>query len=271
MKKTTLMAFLLALLAPYAATSSTTESNRVYSKDGNTTSGVDSKNKAGGSVGTFYAYAKADPGWKFVKWTDTSGALLSDKAEFGSFSLTASSTSGETLTTEYQAYFEKEVLPSFSITFVTSDAGSYTVDGSTPANKTVTEVTSVVLKSTDPNFLSWNVGGTTVSDNPYTATCLTDTTISANFLTADQVTSVTTLADLTAALSNAAYKKIIIPSGTEIVQTSGTLTIPSGKQLVVEGTIFVFGTLSNSGTISGTGTIAKTTKTVTQPGWIVFR
>ena len=250
----------------YAATSSTAESNRQYSKDGNTTSGVDSKNSAGGSVGTFYAYAKPDAGWKFVKWTNTSGSLVSDKAEYGSFTLTASNTKDGTLTTEYQAYFEKEVLPSFNITFETSSAGTYTVDGAAPANKTgLEEATSVVLKSTDANFLNWVVNGSIVNDNPYTATCLADTTISAEFLTADQVTSVTTLPELTAALSNAAYKKIIVPSGTSLTVAKGsTVTVPAGKQLVIDGTLNVLGTVSNSGVISGSGKLYKISYSIDQ-------
>ena len=250
----------------YAATSSTAESSRQYSKDGNTTSGVDSKNSAGGSVGTFYAYAKPDAGWKFVKWTDTSGKLVSDSAEYGSFTLTASSTKDGTLTTEYQAYFEKEVLPSFNITFETSSAGTYTVDGAVPANKTgLEEATSVVLKSTDANFLNWLVNGTVVNDNPYTATCLADTTISAEFLTADQVFSATTIADLTSALSNAAYRKIIIPSGTTLTVAKGsTVTVPAGKMLVVDGMLYVEGSLKVSGTVNGQGKVAKHYMTVTQ-------
>ena len=248
----------------YAATSSTAESSRLYDASSSTSS-TKSTSSSGGSVSGFYAYAKPAAGWKFVKWTNTSGASLSTSADYANFSLNASSTKNGTQTTEIWAYFEKEVLPSFNITFETSSAGSYTVDGAAPANKSeLTEATSVVLKSTDPNFLSWVINGSVVNNNPYTLSCTANTTVSAEFLTPDQVTSVTTISDLTAALANNAYKKIIVPSGTEIMQTSGTLTVPSDKQLVVDGTIFLFGALSNSGTISGTGIIAKTTKTVTQ-------
>jgi len=289
MKKTTLMAFLLAMLAPigqvwansyyaalkttvksgsgkvYAANASTTEANRNYNATSSTSSSSETST-SGGSVSGFYAYAKPDTGWKFVKWTNTSGTTLSTSAEYGPFSLNASTTKNGTQTTEYWAYFEKEVLPSFNITFETSSAGSYTVDDAAPANKTgLTEATSVTLKSTDSNFLNWVVNGTDVTANPYTASCTANTTISAVFLTADMVTSVTTLSDLTSALSNAQYKKVIVSSATEITIPSGTtVTVPSGKQLVVDGTIWVFGSMSNSGTISGTGAIAKVTKTVTQ-------
>lgn len=252
MKKTTLIAFLLAMLAPmtqvwagsnyyaalkttvksgsgkvYAAKSSTAEGGRSYDSSSSSATG-EATSTSGGNVSGFYAYAKPDTGWKFVKWTNTSGTTLSTSAEYGPITLKASTTDKGTQTTEYWAYFEKEVLASFNITFETSSAGSYTVDGAAPANKTgLTEATSVTLKSTDSNFLNWVVNGTDVTANPYTASCTANTTISAVFLTADMVTSVTTFSDLTSALSNAQYKKVIVSSGTEITIPSGTtVTVP---------------------------------------------
>ena len=293
MKKTTFIAFLLAILAPmmqvwafgstyyaalkttvksgsgmvYAANASTTEANRSYNAS-SSTSDTKSTSTSGGSVSGFYAYAKPDTGWKFVKWTDTSGTTLSTSAEYGSISLNASTTKDGTQTTEYWAYFEKEVLPSFNITFETSSAGSYTVDGAAPVNKTgLTEATSVTLASSDPNFLNWLVNGTVVAANPYTTSYIENTTISAEFLTADQVAAVTSLSELSAALANSAYRKVYIPMEAEIVMTSGTISVPSEKQLVVDGKLWVEGgSITASGKVVINGTLSKCTKLIQQTG-----
>ena len=218
---------------------------------------------------TFNLFAQANEGYEFVGWSESDGGTVianSNVSPWTAPAITApegaapNTGSKEYYTDKtYYANFQKMVLASFNITFETSSAGTYTVDGAAPANKTgLTEATSVILKSTDANFLDWKVNGTVVNDNPYTVTCLADTTISAEFLTADQVTTVTTLSDLTAALSNAAYQKITIPSGTSITVAKGsTVTVPAGKQLVVDGTLVVVGTVSNSGVISGSGTLYK--------------
>ncbi len=233
-----------------------------------------SQSQQGGSSGanqsyTFNAFAQAETGYEFLGWSETDGGAIitgSAVSPWTTPAITApngekpNSGSKDYYTDKtYYANFQKQVLSSFSITFETSSAGTYTVGGAAPANKTgLTEATTVVLQSTDANFLNWNVNGTVVNDNPYTATFLADTTISADFLTADQVTSVTTLADLTAALANNAYKKIIVPSGTTLtVEKGSTITVSSGKQLVVDGTLNVLGTVSNSGAISGSGTLYK--------------
>ena len=249
----------------YAGTSQTAPATSNYQETSSQSSNQSSSTKD--AAKTFYAFATENEGYEFVGWSTSENGTTTSSDNPYAVSVKCSSTSSgsPTLTTVY-ANFKKKVLAAFSIIFETSSAGTYTVDGATPANKTgLTEATSVVLKSTDANFLNWLVNGTVVNNNPYTATCLTDTTISAEFLTADQVTSVTTLADLTAALSNAAYKKIIIPSGTSLTVAKGsTVTVPSGKRLVVDGTLSVIGALSNNGVISGSGFVLKVTKMISQ-------
>ena len=291
MKKITIMAFLLAVFAPmtqvwgdtggsttyYASLKAQVSSNssgmgKVYAGTSTTAGTYDassSQTTAQSSTTqnenkTFYAFAQANDGYEFVGWSksnngsDLGQGTASGTAYRYTVTLQCSSTTSPNATT-YYATFQKKVLPSFNITFETSSAGTYTVDGAAPANKTgLTEATSVTLASSDPNFLDWLVNGTAVSANPYTASCTANTTISAEFLTADQVASVTTLSELTSALSNAQYRKITLPSGTTIQIPKGTtVTVPSGKQLVVDGTLVVLGTVSNSGAISGNGTLYK--------------
>ena len=242
----------------YAGTSNSAPSASSYKADSSTSSNQSSTTKDESK--NFYAFASADEGYEFSHWSTSNDGTSASTANPYTVGVKCSSTteSNPTLTTVY-AVFKKKTLAAFGITFETSSAGTYTVDGAAPANKTgLTEATSVVLKSTDTNFLDWLVNGTVVNDNPYTVTCLADTTISAEFLTADQVTSVTTIPDLTAALSNAAYKKIIVPSGTTLTVAKGsTVTVPAGKQLVVDGTLNVLGTVLNSGVISGSGKLYK--------------
>ena len=295
MKKITIMAFLLAALAPmtqvwaggtaynyarltakvstsssgfgkvYADTSTVTTPGTFAESSQSQQGGENSANKSY----TFNLFAQANTGYEFLGWSETDGGTVISGSNVSPWTTPAvtspngsapNSGSKDYFTDKtYYANFQKMVLPSFSITFETSSAGSYTVDGAAPANKTgLTEATSVILASSDPNFLNWRVNGTAVSANPYTASCIENTTISAEFLTADQVTSVTTLSELTSALSNAQYKKITIPSGTTIQIPKGTtVTVPSGKQLVMDGTLIVLGTLSNFGAISGNGTLYK--------------
>ena len=248
-----------------------TGSGTVYVSDNGQFTG--SSDSSGSDVTkTFTITATPDPGSSFSGWTVTGGTITDSSAQSTTVSVKATKSASEP-TASCVATFTKMTLPSFSVTFETSSAGTYTVDGAAPVNKTgLTEVTSVVLASSDPNFLNWNINGTVVNNNPYTASCTVNTTVSAEFLTADQVTSVTTLADLTAALSNAAYRKITIPSGAKIVVPSGTtLTIPSGKQLVVDGALDVVGTVSNSGAISGNGKLHKVSVCITQGDVIVLR
>ena len=216
---------------------------------------------------TFYAFAKANEGFEFAGWSKTDKGTDLGTASPLQVTLSCNSTTSPNETT-YYATFKKKLLAAFGITFVTSDAGTYTVDGAEPADKTgLTEVTSVKLASSDPNFLNWKVNDAVVNANPYTATCIADTTISAVFLTADQVAEVTTFADLTSALANDGKKKVIIPSGTElIVEKDVTLTIPAGKQLVVDGTLWALGTVSigSGAQVTGNGSIVRSYKTVSQ-------
>lgn len=291
MKKTHIMAFLLAVFAPmtqvwaggggsttyyyaalkaqvssnssgmgkvYAGTSNSAPSASSYKVDYSQSSSQNSTTE--NEKKNFYAFAQANDGYEFVGWSTSDNGSTSSSASPYTVQVACSSSteSSPTLTTIY-ANFKKKVLAAFNITFETSSAGSYTVDGAAPANKTgLTEATSITLASSDDKFLNWVVNGAEVTTNPYTASYTANTTISAVFLTADMVTSVTTLSDLTSALSNAQYKKVTIPSGTTIQIPKGTtVTVPSGKQLVMDGTLIVLGTLSNSGAISGNGTLYK--------------
>ena len=279
MKKIHMIAALLAMLLPTTLLANSynytiscnvsttgTGSGSVYvSNDGKFTG---SSNDNGDDVTkTFTITATPDPGNEFSGWTVTGGTVKDSSAQSTTVSVTATK-NATTPAASCVANFTKMTLPSFSITFETSSAGTYTVDGVAPANKTgLTEATSVKLQSTDPNFLSWNVGGTTISDNPYTATCIAATTISANFLTADQVTTATRYEELTAALANAQYVKITIPSGKGITVAKGaTLTVPSGKQLVVDGMLWVEGTLAATGSVVANGKVSKCLKEITQTG-----
>ena len=290
MKKTTLIVFLLAAFAPMAqvwaynsnyyaklvtkVSSNSTGMGAVYagtSETDKSSTEAEQSNYAqsGGVDKTFFAIAEPANGYEFLGWsTSDNGTTYESTAQTYQLTVKTSTSADGYNTKTLYANFKKKVLPSFNITFETSSAGSYTVDGAAPANKTgLTEATSVVLKSTDANFLNWLVNGTVVNDNPYTATCLANTSISAEFLTADQVTSVTTLSDLTSALSNAQYRKVMVSSGTEITVPSGTtVTVPAGKQLVVDGTILVFGsvTIASGAQVAGNGSLAKHWKTISQ-------
>ena len=209
---------------------------------------------------TFYAFAQADSGFEFAGWSTSDGGTVSSTDNPYAVTVKCSSTdSSNPTTTTVWANFKKKVLAMFGITFEKSDAGTYTVDGVAPANKAgLTEATTVKLASSDPSFLNWRVNGAVVNGNPYDLTCVAATTVSAEFLTADQVAEATTFAELTAALANDGKKKITIPSGVDITIAKGaSVTVPADKQLVVNGGLLVVGTLTNSGAISGSGTIYK--------------
>ncbi len=246
----------------YAGTSNSAPSASSYNASSSQTSAQESETQ--NSTKDLYAFALPNDGYEFVGWSrSNNGTDLGKGTAVGdAYRITAKVTFNSESSPNAQTWyatFKEKVLDAFSITFETSANGTYTVDGSAPANKTgLTKATSVVLASSDSNFLNWNINGTVVNNNPYTLRCTANTTVSADFLTADQVTSVTTLSDLTSALSNAAYKKIIVPSGTSITVAKGsTVTVPAGKQLVIDGTLVVVGTVSNSGVISGSGTLYK--------------
>lgn len=300
MKKFNIIATVLALFAPtmlwagsayhYArltakVSTASAGQGKVYAgKSSETTAGSleeisqnqDGGQDCSGNKYTFKLFAEAVDGYEFAGWSENDGgAVIADSnvspwttpeivAPEGAAPKQGSKDYFEDKT--YYATFREQVLEKYSITFETSSAGTYTVDGASPENKTgLTKPTKMVLASSDPNFLNWVVNGEIVSgEQSYTVTCTTDTTIAAEFLTADQVASVASYADLTAALANDTYKKIIIPTGTEITHSSGTLTIPAGKKLVVDGVLSVVGVLSNNGAIEGAGTLERNYKTVTQ-------
>ena len=287
MKKATIMAFLLAVLAPIMqvwATSHSTHYGKIevitqtgqgtvyVSTSGTATSGQTSATwNCGGSSGSdsksFYIYAKPEnDDWEFQGWTDGSASGTPGNATSPrqvTPSKATSTSSGSPTTTKYYAYFRSTAVDPYSITF---EPGNYTVDGSAPSNMTgLTKKKSITLASSDASFLNWVINGENVVANPHALLCESDTTISAVFLTEDMVTSVTTLSDLEAALSNPQYKKIIITSGSTIrVPKSTTVTVSSGKQLVVDGTLVVLGTISNFGAISGSGTLYKISYTIDQ-------
>ena len=217
---------------------------------------------------TLYRYAKADEGFEFKGWSTEDNADIStitDTSTSVTVSPSATSESGANNYT-YYAYFEKLKLAAFGITFEASDAGTYTVDGKAPANKTgLTEATTVKLASSDPNFLNWKVNDAVINDNPYALTCIATTTVSAEFLTADQVTEATTYDELTAALANDGKKKITIPAGVDIVIAKGDkVSVPRGKQLIVNGKLAVVGTLEAQGVVAGAGKVLKIVKSITQ-------
>lgn len=147
----------------------------------------------------------------------------------------------------------------YSVT-ATGDA----VDGTTDSFYNQVKVT---LQSDNPNFYSWTVNGKEVFDNPYVVTVTADTTASATFLTADMVAEVTAFDGLVAALANDVKKKVTIPAGVDITIARGSsATIPAGKQLVVDGTLFTLGTLTVEGAVLGSGNLVKSLKVITQTG-----
>ena len=215
----------------------------------------------------FYAFAQADTGYEFAGWSTSDGGTVSSTANPYAVTVKcSSSTEGSPTTTTVWANFSKKLLAAFGITFETSAGGTYTVDGAAPADKTgLTEATTVKLASSDPNFLNWLVNGSIVNGNPYDLTCTAETTVSAEFLTADQVAEATTFDALTTALANDGKRKITVPAGADIVIAKGaSVTVPSGKQLVVNGSLAVVGTLTNNGSIFGNGTIRKISWLVSQ-------
>lgn len=265
--------------AKATATVSSTGGGKVYASSTSVTSpdsmctGTTSTSGVGKSAAntqsvTLYRYAKANEGFEFKGWStadDADVSTISDTSTSVMVAPSATSESGANNYT-YYAYFAKLKLAAFGITFETSAGGVYTVDGLAPADKTgLTEATTVKLASADPNFLNWKVNGAIVNGNPYDLTCTAATTVGAEFLTADQVAEATTFDALTAALTNDGKRKITIPAGADIViARDASVTVPAGKQLVVNGSLAVAGTLANSGAISGNGTIRKVSWLVTQ-------
>ena len=161
----------------YAAKSATAESSRQYTKTGNTTDTVDSTNSASGWVGSFYAYAKSDYGYRFVKWVNTSDNSENESEEYGPFTLQAAGTKNSTKTTEMQAYFEEKThfsvglavptensagFASYSVAGNNGYSGSqHTSAGSFKAYYDETYAFTCALKNTDVyEFDGWEVNGT---------------------------------------------------------------------------------------------------------------
>ncbi len=252
----------------YAGTSNSAPSVGSYDA---TSKQSEASSKTQNDKKTFYAFAQADDGFEFVGWSksnnnsDLGTGTAVGMAYRYEVELECNSTTSPNATTYYATFREKDLDP-FSITFETSANGTYTVDGAAPTDKPVlTKATKVVLASSDEAFLNWVINGTVVSANPYTATCTENTTIGAEFLSSEQVTSANTISELTSALANAAYKKITIPSGITLAVAKGsTVTVPAGKLLVVDGELYVDGSLKVSGTVKGNGKVAKNYITVSQ-------
>ena len=252
----------------YADTSST-ESASKYSATGTTAQG--SVTSSEGTV-TLYAYAKANTGYKFLGWaTSASGATsyASTSAKWN-VSPKAGKSDGESngTTYTYYAYFEELTYDPFSITFAAPPEGcSYTVDGEAPANLTgLTKVTKVTLATSDSSFNSWKINGSRVDTNPYTFSATANTTVEAEFMTADKVATVTTKAELAAALANTEqYLKVqIAPNATITIPNGEKVTVPSDMNLTVDGQLLLEGELANGGKVTGSGHITAFTKLVTQ-------
>ena len=211
MKKATLMAFLLALLAPimsvwggsyyYGAlhteiSSTSTGSGSVYA-DPSTTKKSDSESMSSPvNISGFKAYANADASSYFVGWSETeNGTIVSSDSPY---SVTVSSTSSDqndpTIKTVY-AHFKKIYTVYLDIPTVSSGFLSHTVSGEgiSGGSKTASERITVSAYE-DKNytftcslrdtrvykFSGWDIGGTTVSeDNPYSTKFSANTTIKA--------------------------------------------------------------------------------------------
>ena len=158
MKKSALMAFLLAALAPmaqvwantggsttyYAALKAQVSSNstgmgKVYANTSNSagtyaTPSSQSSNQSSTTQNeekTFYAFAQANDGYEFLGWSTTeNGTTYASTASPYAVKVKCSSSteSSPTLTTIY-ANFKKKVLASFNITFETSSAVFHSPNG----------------------------------------------------------------------------------------------------------------------------------------------
>ncbi len=241
----------------YASTSSNATSGE--------TSAVGSNSSTGDSASvTVYGFAQANKGFEFKGWstnTDGSGTLTAGTKY--TYAVTSSDknnppTNSSVIKTIYAVFDEIKYDP-FSITFAAPPAGcSYTVNDAAPADLTnLTKVTTVTLATSDSSFNSWKINDTRIDTNPYTFSTTSDTTVEAEFLTADKVATVTTKDELFAALANPNLLKVQIPSNATITIPKGeTATVPSGLNVVNDGRLLVMGTLANGGKISGNGSYA---------------
>ncbi len=179
-------------------------------------------------------------------------------------------------------FVEKE---KYTATCKPAAGGSYTAKtafetktiNSSDASVVDYDTLAVTLTALEPNdgyeFYRWCItgsDGTTQysSNTPYTTTAVKDNiTISAEYISAEQATEVADHTALVNALNNNSLIKVIIPNGKEITVAKGaTLTVPSGKQLVVDGTLYVDGSLSIAGIVSGAGKLSKCFRHYVQTG-----
>lgn len=222
-------------------------------------------------------YAEAPTGTKFTGWTVTGGTLASSTALATTVTINASGTSASAATTAtVTANFEEESFASFSVTYAKPENGTITVDGAAvgasglttgPFTKVYTP-TLVATPTIGYVFDGWYAtpagGSKTLLSNASTYTAAFDaaTTVEAVFAKAVQVTTYDALVS-----SVAANVCTEIPAGTTIsIPSTATLTVGSGKQLVVNGSIVLSGKIANSGVIGGSGSITLIKYEITQTG-----
>lgn len=269
MKKNRLIVALLAMLPCFVSHAGSTYA-RLYAKISSDSTGLGTVYAATNSTATsgsesaeieldsgfsaialLYAHARANEGYAFDAWTaDAAGQNVVSTNNPYEVEIEFPTNPGQDTTnyidrTVYARF--KEVLPSFAITFETSTNGTYTVDGAAPANKTgLTEATTVVLASSDPNFLNWRVNGAVVHDNPYTARFTEDTTISADFLPVPYVEPVYVDGDVTAGIDHWVTNSVALSECTVVEDSSGRVTWTTGWYLVTNEV-----TLAGGATCSG--------------------
>ncbi len=258
----------------YASTSNSQPSADKYDESSGPVQSA-STSTSGGSV-NLYAFAKANDGYEFKGWaTSESGATSYASTDNPWTASLAAATSDKGIQAyTYYAYFEKQTLQSFSITYLAPNGGSYTVDGTSVGSGGLvkgpyTEAYTPKLAATAADgyaFNGWYTtadGGTTKTllsqESPYTASFIATTTVCADFVPCVKVTTAT---ELTTSLANDYC--IEIPAGTTISLDGGTLA--ANKTLIVNGELYVSGTFTNNGTITGGGAIITLKKLVTQTG-----
>ena len=273
----------------YAATASTAESSRSYNASSSTSS-TKQTTTSGGSVSGFYAYAKPDYGYKFVKWTDTSGNSKSTNAEYTNFSLNASGTKNGTLTTEYYAYFEEKThytvnlaVPAVSGGFasysVTGDNGysrsQHTSDGSFKAYSDETYAITCTRSDEDAyEFKGWEIDGVLTETS--------STTLSQKFTSGAAVKAVlkektkyaVTLAKPAVEVGFQSYTVTRTPTGTfngSSFSQGGSFEAHDGETYTFKCTIsntykyeFVGWAITENGTMT-TNSSAELTKTFSSP------
>ena len=216
---------------------------------------------------TVYGFAKANDYYDFKGWsTSVDGANPSGSSP-KTCTISSSDTSSNPSTgmTIYAVFAKHEYTP-FDITFTSSGGGSYIVNGAAPANMTgLKYATKISLSSDDASFFKWNINGQSIDSRSYELTCTAATTVEAVFITADQVKTVTTKDELSAALQDTKLLKVEIPASASILIPAGeTLTVPEGLTLVLDGRLLVRGSLVNNGIISGSGRYAQSFITISQ-------